>query len=80
MLPSQSLADIAARYTYALPRPIRALFRGIGAMGPAGANLASYLLFEVPYTRALMQLGYEDAMKRREELVEFIGVKARGQA
>src|SRR4051794_20285996 len=28
MLPSQSLADIAAKHTQALPRPIRALFRG----------------------------------------------------
>src|SRR3954466_11779751 len=27
MLPSQSLADIAAKHTQALPRPIRALFR-----------------------------------------------------
>ncbi len=77
MLPSQSLADIAARHTRALPRPIRVLFRGIGAMGRAGSNLASYLLFEAPYTRALMQLGFEDAMKRREELIDFIGVKPR---
>ena len=77
MLPSQSLADIAAKHTHALPRPIRALFRGIGAMGRSGSNLASYLLFEVPYTRALMQLGYDDAMKRRDELIEFIGVKPR---
>ena len=77
MLPSQSLADIAARHTRALPRPIRVLFRGIGAMGRSGSNLASYLLFEVPYTRALMQLGFEDAMKRREELIDFIGVKPR---
>jgi hypothetical protein len=27
-----------------------------------------------------MQLGYEDAMKRREELVHFIGVKPRERA
>src|SRR5262249_16306542 len=45
MLPSESLAEIAVRYTRALPGPIRVLFRGIGAMGPTGANLASYLLF-----------------------------------
>jgi NTE family protein len=77
MLPSISLADIAARYTQTLPRAIRVLFRGIGAMGPSGANLASYLLFEAPYTRALMRLGYEDAMKRRGELLDFIGLRRR---
>jgi len=80
MLPSRSLADIAAQHTQALPRPIRMLFRGIGAMGRAGSNLASYLLFEVPYTRALMQLGYQDALKRRDELIDFIGVKPRSRA
>src|SRR5215471_13539372 len=77
MLPSESLAEIAVRYTRALPGPIRVLFRGIRAMGPTGANLASYLLFEAPYTRALMQLGFQDAMKQREELIAFIGMKPR---
>ena len=42
-------------------------------MGRSGANLASYLLFEPPYTRALMQLGYRDTMQRRVELVQFLG-------
>lgn len=75
MLPSRSLAEIAEKHTRALPRPIRTLFRGIGAMGRGGANLASYLLFEKPYTRALMQLGFDDTMKRRDELVAFLGEK-----
>ncbi len=72
ILPSQPLETIAARHTRALPRPIRFLFRGIGAMGRSGSNLSSYLLFERPYTRALMRLGYEDALKRRDELLQFI--------
>ncbi|MEO8630254.1 MAG: patatin-like phospholipase family protein, partial [Betaproteobacteria bacterium] len=72
ILPSQPLETIAAQHTRALPRPIRFLFRGVGAMGRSGANLSSYLLFEMPYTRALMRLGYQDALARRDELLQFI--------
>jgi NTE family protein len=41
-----------------------------------GAALASYLLFEAPYTRALMALGEADAMTRRDEVVAFFGWRA----
>jgi NTE family protein len=75
VLPSAPLESIAARYTLDLPRPIRMLFRGIGAMGRSGATLASYLLFERRYCRAAMRLGYEDAMRRKKELAEFLGLR-----
>ena len=36
-----------------------------------GAGLASYLLFEPGYIRALMALGRKDTFAQREEVVRF---------
>ncbi|HTT36248.1 MAG TPA: patatin-like phospholipase family protein [Burkholderiales bacterium] len=75
LLPSAALESIAARHTKDLPRPIRTLFRGIGAVGSSGSTLASYLLFERRYCRAVMRLGYADAMERKQDLLDFLGVQ-----
>lgn len=75
--PSQRIDDIAARHQQDLPRPVRALLRGVGsssATGDArGAALASYLLFEAPFTRELMALGEADTRARRDEVLAFFG-------
>ncbi len=73
--PSQRLDDIAARHLGSLPHAIRALLRGVGVSGEGtqarGAALASYLLFEAPYTQELMALGETDTMTRRDEVARF---------
>jgi len=73
--PSQRLDDLAAEHQDTLPRPVRAMLRGMGVSGKGrdarGAALASYLLFEAPYTRALMALGEADAYARRDEVLAF---------
>jgi NTE family protein len=72
--PSQRLDHLAAEHVHCLPWPVRWLLRGIGGTSQRGSALASYLLFERSYTRALMDLGYGDAMKRRDELVRFLRI------
>lgn len=72
--PSERLDYLAARHARALPRPVRFLLRGIGAMNRAGGALTSYLLFEQPYTRALIDLGYRDTEARQEEVRRFLGI------
>lgn len=72
--PSQRLDEIAARHVGSLPTPVRALLRGVGVGGEGGgAALASYLLFEAPYTRELIALGEADTLARRDEVVRFFG-------
>ncbi|HKW84226.1 MAG TPA: patatin-like phospholipase family protein [Burkholderiaceae bacterium] len=75
--PSQRLDDIAAKHLGSLPIPIRAMLRGLGVQGKGddarGAALASYLLFEAPYTRELMALGEHDTEVRRDDVRRFFG-------
>lgn len=71
--PSQPLERVAERHIARLPWTIRLLLRSAGVMHRSGANLVSYLLFDKFYCRALIELGYQDAMKRRDEIIGFLG-------
>ena len=71
--PSQPLEKVAERHIARLPWTIRILLRAAGVMRRSGANLVSYLLFDRYYCRALIDLGYQDALKRREEILAFLG-------
>lgn len=70
--PSKPLDEIAARHARLLPRPVAYLFRGIGVYKKGGANFLSYLLFEDAYCRELIELGYGDALRKRDEIVHFL--------
>ena len=72
--PSQPIDKIAERYANELPWTIRLLLRLIGSRRHSGTTLLSYLLSEKKYCRALIELGYQDALKRREEIMEFLEV------
>jgi NTE family protein len=73
--PSQPIEKIAERYTSELPWTIRLLLRLIGVRRHSGGTLVSYLLSEKKFCRALIDLGYRDALQRRDEILGFLDVK-----
>ncbi len=70
--PSEDIATIAAPLHRHFPRSVRYLFRVLGASKDNGKRLMSYLLFEPPFCRAVIDLGYNDTLARRDELRAFL--------
>ncbi len=71
--PSKPLEQLAARHSRHFPRGMRFLLGGLGALKRQGSVLTSYVLFNKYYARDLIDLGYQDAMARREDILRFLG-------
>jgi NTE family protein len=72
IVPKEDIRHVAARHVHELPRPVRLLLRGLGALNQDGMQLVSYLLFESGFTRELIEMGYRDALAMEEELRAFV--------
>ncbi|MGB0495393.1 MAG: patatin-like phospholipase family protein [Kangiellaceae bacterium] len=69
--PSQDLSEISAKHFHVLPPIVKFFFKRLGIDDDEGSSILSYLLFESSYTRELIELGYQDAMKLKKEILEF---------
>jgi NTE family protein len=70
--PTADLAIVAAAFAHKMPRAIRYVMDGLGTPNAQSADLMSYLLFDSSYTRALIDIGYNDAANRIDEIEEFL--------
>ncbi len=74
--PSASLDALAQAHVHTLPLPILRVLEGLGALQGSGAALASYLLFEPGFIRALLALGQADVAARSEEILDFLSTRS----
>ncbi len=72
IVPKEDIRQVAERHVHELPRAVRLLLGGSGAMDKGGLQLISYLLFESGFTRELIAMGLRDAMEMEEDLRAFL--------
>ncbi|MGZ3743986.1 MAG: patatin-like phospholipase family protein [Pseudobdellovibrionaceae bacterium] len=69
--PSADIGEIAAQKHMKLPPIIRYLLKGLGSINEA-SEIVSYLLFDPSFCTQLIEIGYEDGMKQKEEIRKFL--------
>ncbi len=69
--PSRDLRELVSEHVSLMPASVKTLLAGVGAWR-SDHRLASYLLFEATYCRALMDLGYQDAMREAENIRQLL--------
>ncbi|TKB45071.1 patatin-like phospholipase family protein [Thalassotalea mangrovi] len=72
--PSENFNRIAQQHYGELNWPLRLLLRFMGATKDAESSLTSYILFEQNYCKRLIQVGFEDAMEKEQEIREFLAI------
>ena len=70
--PSVEINEIAEEHAHSLPATMRYLYRAVGAMNPNGSTLLSYVLFESPFCKALIELGRSDTLNQKEKILQFL--------
>lgn len=69
--PSKDLGKMTESLSAEMPPVLRYLLKGIGVSDTEGLDLLSYLAFDESYTKPLIELGYEDTYRMKEEILRF---------
>ena len=70
--PSVDLAELAEEHRTDMPYLIQYFVNSLGRNGASCSDLMSYLLFTSKYTSALIDIGYNDASQRIDEIESFL--------
>jgi NTE family protein len=70
--PSVDLTQVAEQHQRDMPYLIQYFVNSLGRDSASCADLMSYLLFASKYTRALIEIGYNDASQRIDEIESFL--------
>jgi NTE family protein len=72
LMPSRDLGVMTKKLNNEMPKLLRYFLSSIGVTGQSGLDLLSYLAFDSSYTQLVTELGYEDTMARKNEILNFI--------
>lgn len=73
--PSEDLSELASKHFHELPKLIQFFFKRMGIAADEGSTVLSYLLFQSSYTQELIKLGYQDAMRQKQDIKDFFHSK-----
>lgn len=69
--PSRDLGKMTEKLNKELPGVLRYLLKGIGVSDTEGLDLLSYLAFDESYSQPLIELGYEDTYRMKDDVIRF---------
>jgi NTE family protein len=76
--PSRNIGEIARERSHKLPRILRLTISAFGDLSEA-SEILSYLMFESDFCKKLIEMGYEDALNSKKEIIQFFSeTKAEG--
>ena len=66
--PSKDINKIAKEHYSDVPYSIKLLMKGLGLKNRNESELLSFLFFESSFTSSLIELGFEDGIKKQSEI------------
>jgi NTE family protein len=70
--PSRDLGKLSGEYQSELKGILKLISSGLGSRDTKSPDWLSMILFEPDYARQLMEIGYEDAVAKRDALAQFL--------